>query len=344
KLKKMDKFNRVLHLSRAVQFDCTITIDQLINIPLLNGRFKIKWKFNQPTQDSLPLPPSSATTTTSTTSQQQQLEESTLVELPIKSEPTGATEYHEIKNHSVIFRHAFHCPISINIDKQNILQPSTLTIIIKEEHLNGIGRRIVSRHGSIDIDLSQYTPLINSLPEDINQIHNSSRIEKAKFLLRECKTNASLKLQIQMDYLGGMTPFKIAKSMSGNHNEVIQMSRGMSQPDDVRSLFSVRQTNTCSPSSSIISSGSSQYKHASYQALPPSLSIKKNGAGSSSIFNQPLVKLSASNMDSATNHHDHPQDIISSLADTVIDSIFNSPTPAPSSTTTTTSVKKKFDY
>ncbi|KNZ48526.1 hypothetical protein VP01_55g4 [Puccinia sorghi] len=28
----------LLHLSRSVHFDCTITIDQLINIPLLNGR------------------------------------------------------------------------------------------------------------------------------------------------------------------------------------------------------------------------------------------------------------------------------------------------------------------
>ncbi|KNZ48531.1 hypothetical protein VP01_55g9 [Puccinia sorghi] len=162
---------------------------------------------------------------------------------PTNNNQYGATDYHEIKNHSVLFRHAFHCPISINLDKQSILQPSILTILVKEEHVNQQGRRIVSRHGSINIDLSQYTPLIhfpeqNSHPQRTLSDQqppppppqqNLSRIEKAKFLLRDCKTNASLKLQIQMDYLGGMPAFKI-----GSYAEV-PMTRGLSQPDDTRS-------------------------------------------------------------------------------------------------------------
>jgi hypothetical protein len=237
----MEKFNRVLHLSRSVHFDCTITIDQLINIPLLNGRFKIKWKFSQPAQD-----PATAPANTQQQQQQQQQQPidqnnlselhhplpAQLVELPIKSEPSGATDYHEIKNHSVLFRHAFHCPISITLDKQTVLQPSILTIIVKEEHVNETGRRIVNRHGSIDIDLSQYTPLIDLAeqhayshrhPSAHHHNNNLSRIEKAKFLLRDCKTNASLKLQIQMDYLGGMTPFKMSVTQCTNPLVYINM-------------------------------------------------------------------------------------------------------------------------
>ena len=393
----MEKFNRVLHLSRSVHFDCTITIDQLINIPLLNGRFKIKWKFNQPTQE-----PSTATATQATTNTSQAIEHNNhfdfhpppeshqpgpsstqLVELPIKSEPSGATDYHEIKNHSVLFRHAFHCPISVNLDKQAILQPSILTIIIKEEHVNELGRRVVSRHGSVDIDLSQYTPIMNIVEEHSNlhrpppehhhhhhhnNNNNSSRIEKAKFLLRECKTNASLKLQIQMDYLGGMTPFKIAKSLgtisttniSAPYAEV-QMARALSQPDDIRSIFNSRQSNTCSPGSSIISSGSSQHKFSMTSNKPAGLSTTKThglmgGGGIGSALQQqtqPMLKLSThsgllgSHQDPP--HHEHPQDITSQLAKNVIDAIFANPailtpTPAPSSATKSRRPIQKLKY
>ncbi|KAA1119001.1 hypothetical protein PGT21_012441 [Puccinia graminis f. sp. tritici] len=396
----MDKFNRVLHLSRSVHFDCTITLDQLINIPLLNGRFKIKWKFNQPTQEPLSTTTSTSTTNTSSTqsatinNQQQQPIElnnhphhrqeshqssppTQLIELPIKAEASGATDYHEIKNHSVHFRHAFHCPISINLDKQAVLQPSILTILIKEEHVNELGRRIVSRHGSIDIDLSQYTPLMNIIEENStlhptpsephhhyhhhhhqHQQQASSRIEKAKFLLRECKTNASLKLQIQMDYLGGMTPFKIAKSLgtamsatniSGTYPEV-QMTRVPSQPDDTRSIFNSRQSNTCSPGSSIISSGSSQHKFNITSNKPTGMMAKLPGGsmmgGMSTTHHpspqtQPMVQVSShSGLAGMTQeaHHEHPQDVTSQLAKDVIDAIFANPAiltsthPAPSST------------
>lgn len=136
------------------------------------------------------------------------------IEPPVKAESSGSTAYVQVRNHVAVFRQAFHCPISVLLDKEGKLEPSLLTMIIKQEHVGEDGRREVTRHGSVSIDLSRFTPMMSSnfKPHGpfshLDAEGQRTRIEKGKFLLQDCKTNASLKLQIQMDYISGITSFK----------------------------------------------------------------------------------------------------------------------------------------
>ncbi|KAI8447367.1 hypothetical protein BY996DRAFT_6421143 [Phakopsora pachyrhizi] len=115
---------------------------------------------------------------------------------PLKAESSGSTPYVKLKNHSVLFRHAFHCPVSIQINKDGVLQLCILTMILKEEHITSQGPPEVSKHGLINIDLSRFAPIAkvdSSLTgtERLGPKLQKSRIEKANFLLNASKTNAN---------------------------------------------------------------------------------------------------------------------------------------------------------
>ncbi|CAH7674836.1 hypothetical protein BY996DRAFT_4580435 [Phakopsora pachyrhizi] len=397
----MDTIQRALSISRSANFDCTVTIDQLVNVPLLKGSFKVKWKFLSPvttvqmeaqlrakhvattisqrlspseeetlerssasirnnrstnlashsavrstdfaqpekekhlshsspqsmhfssprpsdsrilrsTPSSPELLKSLGTSVTATTNPIRlgnlitdqkfknhlrkpsfeatpklsfslsgtddinsscstspkfatPLEQSFNPSLvfPLKAESSGSTPYVKLKNHSVLFRHAFHCPVSIQINKDGVLQPCILTMILKEEHITSQGRREVSKHGLVDIDLSQFAPIAtvdSSLTgtERLGTKLQKSRIEKAKFLLNASKTNASLKVQIQMDFINGATVFKNPQ-VKDSGLEVL--SKALTIVDDARSVRSHRNLSTGSPESSAVSSNSSYKTH-----------------------------------------------------------------------------------
>ncbi|EGG12053.1 uncharacterized protein MELLADRAFT_115117 [Melampsora larici-populina 98AG31] len=411
----MDALQRALNLNRTVNFDCTITVDQLVNVPLLNGKFKLKWKFAHPittvhleaqlkakhvattithrlamSDDESHLPqnllrssqphhssfgiiqnsqqdegsahhsyqagpsganlPDLSNTRSSIMGRGRSLTQSTylpshypsndpqpgyvtdlgahempgsnapgttytfkdsahsrfgspsiitpdatptlnnsifgsedgyklnsvtprpgynpnpttpnsqMIEAPCKAESSGSTPYVDVKNHSAVFRQAFRCPVSIAVTKEGRLQPSILTIVVKQEHVGEDGRREVSRHGTVAIDLSRFTPFMAQdvkeqviIGEHELEAQKKRRVEKTKFLLQECRTNASLKLQIQMDYLSGATSYKTSAAGSPISDHA------HSPHEDAKSVYSIAKSSSGSPDSSILSSNSSYH-------------------------------------------------------------------------------------
>ncbi|KAG0148098.1 hypothetical protein CROQUDRAFT_655224 [Cronartium quercuum f. sp. fusiforme G11] len=420
----MDTLQRALHLAPTVTFDCAIIIDQLVNVPLLNGKFKLKWKFEHPittvhidaqmkakhvattithrltmsddeaqlaltptpanrrwaigvpdchqhepdqrqrrssTMDrnkslaALPSldfsstesgpsfradlstrdqshrishPPkeafrarsgSSSIGATSTptlnnpffgsethSSPPGLLTSPTLMtstlDQPTRAESSGSTSYVQVKNHIATFRHPFRCPVSIVIDKDGTLQPSLLTIIIKEEHVADEGKREVSRHGTLTIDLSKYTPT------EVEE--GKFRIEKGKFLLQDCKTNASLKVQIQMKYISGAPGFKTPTATASTS---VHHFHHHHQHDDTKSVSSTRKSSASSPNSSVVSSNSSG-------KIPSTTAMVKGVQLSQSTFNPTHPR----------SIRPHQAETSSQIADELIDVLFSS-TYIPSS-------------
>lgn len=467
----MDALQRALNLNRTVNFDCTITVDQLVNVPLLNGKFKLKWKFSHPitavhleaqlkakhvattithrlamsddeshlpqnplrssqphhssfgiiqniqqdegsahlpyqagpsetsltdlsntrssimgrsrslTQSTylpshhpsndpqmgyitdlgareMPSRPSIATGTTYTLKDSAHSRfgspsiitpaatptlnnsvfgsedgyklnsvtprpgynpnptspNSQLIETPCKAESSGSTPYVEVKNHSAVFRQAFRCPVSIGMTKEGRLQPSILTIVVKQEHVGEDGRREVSRHGTVSIDLSRFTPFMAQdakeqviVGENEFEAHKKSRVEKTKFLLQECRTNASLKLHIQMDYLSGATSYKTSAAGSPTSDHA------HSPHEDAKSVYSNNKSSTGSPDSSTLSSNSS-YNN-------PSGALKKVQMSSSTYHMGQSASHSSGHRARPFGSHQHETTI--QVADELIDVLFS---------------------
>ncbi|KAH9823208.1 hypothetical protein DFH28DRAFT_1078267 [Melampsora americana] len=239
---------------------------------------------------------------------------SQLIEAPCKAESSGSTPYVEVKNHSVVFRQAFRCPVSINMTKEGKLQPSMLTIVVKREHVGENGRREVTRHGTVAIDLSRFTPFISQdakeqviIGENEFEAHQKRRVENTKFLLQECRTNASLKLRIQMDYLSGATSYKTSAGGSPISDHA------HSPHEDTRSVYSNNKSSTGSPDSSILSSNSS-YNN-------PSGALKKVQMSSSTYTMGESSSHSSGHRVRPFRSHQHETTI--QVADDLIDVLFS---------------------
>ncbi|CAH7689490.1 hypothetical protein PPACK8108_LOCUS24577 [Phakopsora pachyrhizi] len=101
-------------------------------------------------------------------------------------------------------------------------------MILKEENITSQGRREVSKHGLVNIDLSQFAPIVtvdSSLTgtERLGTKLQKSRIEKAKFLLNASKINANSQfsnyLNIPSNNTLGHLPRKPGPSLTTKTNK-----------------------------------------------------------------------------------------------------------------------------
>lgn len=145
------------------------------------------------------------------------------VEVPTRADPHGQTDYTELRSHVVTFRQAFRCVVSVPIAKDGALDTCNLRLAVKEEGVDENGRRRTATHGEVHLDLAGLAPAVSAVKgssrgEDRGQRLPSrkgakeaqkTKKSKQKLLLDHCKTNASLKMEVEMTWLSGESVYKM---------------------------------------------------------------------------------------------------------------------------------------
>lgn len=103
----------------------------------------------------------------------------------------GSTNYFALKDFKIKFNTIISSTISIPHHHHDQLIPSPLNLIINQQFINPLENKSQDTGlGSLILDLSQF----------IN--HNNTTITR-RFLLNNSKTNATLKLAIKLEWIGG---------------------------------------------------------------------------------------------------------------------------------------------
>lgn len=120
--------------------------------------------------------------------------------LHARSEPKGTTSYIPLHNHTATFKREIHCPVSISLKAlpggRYQLQPSSVKLSVRQEITGDEGKKEEVRTGEVILDLAQFVP-------SLGKNGHSGQGQARRYLLQDCKTNATLKVTVQMEFLGG---------------------------------------------------------------------------------------------------------------------------------------------
>lgn len=126
------------------------------------------------------------------------------------AEPKGTTSLIYLQNHSLNFNRVIQCPVSIPLrpatgSSRLLLQPSPVRLMIRQEVPEGYGHKSeVEKTGEITLDLAQFV----GTGKGVDQ-------KARRYLLRECKVNATFKLTVKMEWVGGEPNFVAPALKSG---------------------------------------------------------------------------------------------------------------------------------
>lgn len=116
-----------------------------------------------------------------------------------RAEPKGATSLLPLRNHTATFSREIHCPVSIPLRSLSggryQLQPSPVKLSIKQEVVGDDGKKEETKTGQVLLDLSQFVG------------NGKGEGSPRRYLLRECKTNATLKVTVKMEFVSGEAHF-----------------------------------------------------------------------------------------------------------------------------------------
>lgn len=126
------------------------------------------------------------------------------------AEPKGTTSLIHLQNHTLNFNRVIQCPVSIPLrhapgSSKLLLQPSPVRLMIRQEVLEGYGNKSeVEKTGEVTLDLSQF-------------VGNGKGVDPKprRYLLRECKVNATFKITVKMEWVGGESNFVAPPLKSG---------------------------------------------------------------------------------------------------------------------------------
>lgn len=127
-------------------------------------------------------------------------------------EPRGSTDSRHLRDFNVHYNQAVFCPISIPLSKSNILEHSYLKLSVRQSLLEE-EKQHESKLGHVTLDLSEYVPEAEEKKKD----KGKKEAKKPKrFLLRDGKTNALLRMSIELNWIGGERDYRLAKDEQGH--------------------------------------------------------------------------------------------------------------------------------
>ncbi|KAK7033009.1 C2 NT-type domain-containing protein [Favolaschia claudopus] len=212
-------------LPRHALFQVRITIHQLASVPLVHGEFGVRWKFKNtqkvkgkgkakasPGIDHDEDADSFGSADTSAEEPQSQqthssssAPSSTTVSVDdpqTNTSRSGQTGWGPLKDHSVIWDHPLSAVVQMSIERDThrlLPHPFKLDVV----------QRVIAhdpdapqkpRLGTVEIDLAEY---VDSAPNSVPP----KGVVTRRYLLRDSKTNATLRLSIHVEPLGTPPPF-----------------------------------------------------------------------------------------------------------------------------------------
>ena len=116
---------------------------------------------------------------------------------PSYAEPKGSTVLTPLRSHTATFTREIHCRVAIPVratrdSSRYTLQPSPLRLAVRQEVLADDGKKEEVKTGEVVLDLSQFV--------------GNGKGEYAvprRYLLNDCKTNATLRVTVRMEWVGG---------------------------------------------------------------------------------------------------------------------------------------------
>lgn len=122
---------------------------------------------------------------------------------PARAEPKGTTNYTSLTSYTAPFHRQVYCRVAIPLksspsssSSKYQLQPSPVRLAIRQEIIDATtGKKEELKTGEVLLDLSQF----------VGQSKNVGVTKR--YLLRDCKTNATLRVTVKMDWVGGEPQF-----------------------------------------------------------------------------------------------------------------------------------------
>ena len=119
-----------------------------------------------------------------------------------RAEAKGSTNLVALRNYTATFRREIHCAVAIPLRPSSStskyqLQPCPLRLAIRQEILEDGGKKVEVKTGEVLLDLSQF----------VNQKGKEGAGVTRRYLLQDCKTNATLRVTVKMHWIAGETAF-----------------------------------------------------------------------------------------------------------------------------------------
>ncbi|KAM0748349.1 hypothetical protein T439DRAFT_382792 [Meredithblackwellia eburnea MCA 4105] len=118
-----------------------------------------------------------------------------------RAEPKGSTSLISLRSHTATFKREIQCPVAIPLkhlpsSSKYQLQPSPLRLAVRQESpTDAEGSKSEFKTGEVILDLSQFV--------GSNKTNSTPR----RYLLKDCKTNATLRVAVTMEFVGGESGF-----------------------------------------------------------------------------------------------------------------------------------------
>jgi len=118
-------------------------------------------------------------------------------------EPSGSTDPRHLRDYTVHFHQPVFCPVSIPISKNGVLEPSYVKLSIKQTVHTLSEKKQEHKLGHVQLNLAEYAP--PGLVKDGKKGKGKEKEEKKpkRFLLRDGKTNALLRMGVELVWIGG---------------------------------------------------------------------------------------------------------------------------------------------
>lgn len=212
----MQDVKRVFHIGKTAQFTAHLIFIDVINIPFVTGNFRIKWKFKQGNssgshehshlnEESIEWPTETLSRSTTREDSASKNKSSARETIKLKrvngNEAKGTTEPARLKTHVATFNRLVSCPVSMNISKTGALEACPIKLIVRQELHSETGKIEDYKLGAVSIDLSDFVSDSSFNPP------KHRKIMPHRFLLAESKTNAILRVHIELEYVGGGQSF-----------------------------------------------------------------------------------------------------------------------------------------
>lgn len=121
---------------------------------------------------------------------------------PPRAEAKGTTALITLRNYTATFQREVHCTVAIPLrpspsSSKYQLQPSPLKLSLRQEHTDENGKKAELKTGEVMLDLSQF----------VGQKGKDGKGVTRRYLLKDCKTNATLRVTVRMEWVGGESAY-----------------------------------------------------------------------------------------------------------------------------------------
>lgn len=118
----------------------------------------------------------------------------------VRADSRGVSPLVPLRAHTATFNMELHCtvviPLRSSTGAKRTLQPSPLRLTLRQEAMGDAGKKEEFKTGEVSLDLSQF----------VGNGEGASGSPR-RYLLKDCKTNATLRVTVTMEWVGGESDF-----------------------------------------------------------------------------------------------------------------------------------------